>query len=87
MTRSQLPLPPDLQGHPELIALLPLPMLLEIARRSLIGMHPHIWSDPECQVAGNDSDVLQLVGQLAELADLVENYVAHTVDGDDSVPF
>jgi len=63
-------------------------MLLEIARRSLIGMHPHIWSDPECQVAGNDSTVLHLVGQLAELTDLVEDYVSHTLDDDDdSVDF
>ena len=87
MTRSQLPLPPDLQRHPELIALLPLPMLLEIARRSLIGTHPHIWNEPESQADGNDSAVRHLVAQLAELADLVEDYLSHTLDDDDSVDF
>ena len=86
MTRAQFPRPPDLQRHPELIALLSLPMLLEIARRSLIGTHPHIWNDPESQADGNDSAVLHLVGRLAELADLVEDYVSHTRD-DDSVDF
>jgi len=88
VTRSQLPLPPDLQRHPELIALLPLPVLLEIARRALIAAHAHLWNDPETQAPGNDSTVLHLVGQLAELTDLVEDYVSHTLDDDDdSVDF
>lgn len=87
MTRSQLPLPPDLQRHPELIALLPLPVLLEIARRALIGTHPHIWNDLEGPLQGLDGAVLHLVGQLAELADLVEDYIDSVPHEDDSVPF
>jgi len=61
-------------------------MLLEIARRSLIGTHPHIWNDPEHPVQGHDSAVLHLVGQIDELAGLVEEYVSHTLD-DDTVEF
>jgi len=87
VTRHQLPLPDDLQRHPELTALLPLPVLLEIARRSLIAAHPHIWNDPEHPAQGQEAAVLHLVGQLAELADLVEEYVSQTIDNDDSVPF
>lgn len=86
MTRPQLPLPAELQRHSELIALRPLPVLLEIARRSLIAAHPHIWNDPEHPIQGQEAAALHLVGELAELADLVEDYVAHTRD-DDSVPF
>jgi len=87
VTRSQLPLPPDLQRHPELIALLPLPVILEIARRALIAAHDHIWNDPQHPLEGREAAILHLVGQLAELADLVEEYVSHTIDNDDSVPF
>jgi len=85
VTRSQLPLPPDLQRHPELTALLPLPVLLEIARRALIAAHDHIWHDPQHPLEGRDAAALHLVGELAELADLVEEYVDATLD--DDAPF
>ncbi len=87
MTRSQLPLPPDLQRHPELIALLPLPVILEIARRALIAAHDHIWNDPQHPLEGREAAILHLVGELADLANLIEGYVDTTLDDDDSVPF
>lgn len=87
MTRPQLPLPVDLQRHPELTVLLPLPLLLETARRALIGAHDHIWNEPERPLQGRDASVLHLVGELAELADLIEAYVDAALDDDDSVPF
>ncbi len=88
MTRSQLPLPSHLQRHPELTALFPLPVLLSIARRSLITAHIHLWNDPECQAHGQDTTVPHLVAQLAKLTHLVEEYISDTLnDDDDSVEF